>query len=191
MPENLPFCLIDKISQISKISQYMSKGKYSKEGKIGKQGENPWHTRGVSKSPPDKTPPDKTSPDKKPSGKSPSSKSPSGKKASGKKDSAGNTENTDKAQGEGQPSVGDIPLLLTTADTAKMLSVSSQTVLNWIEREEIPFVQLPGGGGRKRREFRIPLRGLLESLSGNYNLGRDLDATLREMGLQLPQEGDE
>lgn len=87
--------------------------------------------------------------------------------------------------------VGDIPLLLTTSDTAKMLSVSSQTVLNWIEREEIPFVQLPGGGGRKRREFRIPLRGLLESLSGNYNLGRDLDATLREMGLQLPQGDDE
>lgn len=87
--------------------------------------------------------------------------------------------------------LSDMPLLLTTKDTAKMLSVSSQTVLNWIEREEIPFVQLPGGGGRKRREFRIPLRGLLESLSGNYNLGKDLDVVIREMGLELPKEEDE
>ena len=87
--------------------------------------------------------------------------------------------------------LADMPLLLTTKDTAKMLSVSSQTVLNWIEREEIPFVQLPGGGGRKRREFRIPLRGLLESLSGNYNLGKDLDVVIREMGLELPKEKDE
>lgn len=106
------------------------------------------------------------------------------------------TEKEDKGSGskpkkDSESPLGDVPLLLTTADTAKMLSVSSQTVLNWIEREEIPFVQLPGGGGRKRREFRIPLRGLLESLSGNYNLGRDLDATLREMGLQLPGEEEE
>lgn len=86
------------------------------------------------------------------------------------------------------PGIGDVPLMLTTADTAKMLSVSSQTVLNWIERGEIPFVQLPGGGGRKRREFRIPLRGLLESLSGNYNISHDLDVAMREMGLQLPEE---
>lgn len=96
----------------------------------------------------------------------------------------------DKKKDDSNP-LSDMPLLLTTKDTAKMLSVSSQTVLNWIEREEIPFVQLPGGGGRKRREFRIPLRGLLESLSGNYNLGKDLDVVIREMGLELPKDKDE
>jgi excisionase family DNA binding protein len=69
----------------------------------------------------------------------------------------------------GLPVSGDASKLLTTNEAAQLLNVSSQTILNYIEREEIPYIQLPGGGGRRRREFRIPMKGLLESLTGNYD----------------------
>ncbi len=81
-----------------------------------------------------------------------------------------------------------LPRLLSTADAAKLLNVSTQTILNWIEQEEIPYLQLPGGSG-KRRKFRIPLRGLLESLSGNYDLGKELDEMIAELGLEDQSNG--
>jgi hypothetical protein len=56
-----------------------------------------------------------------------------------------------------------------------MLRVSPRTVLNWIERDAIPYVALPQVGG-SRRDYRIPLYGLLSSLSGNYDLGSQLEA---------------
>jgi len=64
--------------------------------------------------------------------------------------------------------------LLTTAEAAELLNVSSPTVLNWIEKGSIPYIQLPTTG--KRREFRIPLKGLLASLEGNYDMSSELDA---------------
>lgn len=69
------------------------------------------------------------------------------------------------------------PQLLTTTEAADLLKVSSRTILNWIGAETIPYVQLPSNGGRN--EYRIPLQGLLSSLSGNYDLAgelRQLDA---------------
>lgn len=64
--------------------------------------------------------------------------------------------------------------LLTTSEAAEMLRVSSRTVLNWIERDAIPYIALPTAGSK--REYRIPLLGLLNSLSGNYDLSTQLDA---------------
>jgi excisionase family DNA binding protein len=63
--------------------------------------------------------------------------------------------------------------LLTTQEAAELLRVSPRTVQNWIKRGRVPFLELPGG------EYRLPLAGLLESLSGTFDLGqalRDLDA---------------
>jgi excisionase family DNA binding protein len=78
--------------------------------------------------------------------------------------------------------------MLTTAEAAAMLRVSSRTVLNWIESDAIPYVTLPRVGAG-RREYRIPLHGLLESLSGNYDLGRELRALDRATrGLHLSDE---
>jgi excisionase family DNA binding protein len=63
--------------------------------------------------------------------------------------------------------------LLTTQEVAELLRVSPRTVQNWIKRDQVPFLELPGG------EYRLPLAGLLESLKGSFDLGqalRDLDA---------------
>jgi excisionase family DNA binding protein len=75
------------------------------------------------------------------------------------------------------------PKLLTTGEAAELLKVSSRTILNWISADAIPYVQLPSTGDRN--EYRIPLQGLLSSLSGNYDLAgelRQLDAAARTDG---------
>jgi excisionase family DNA binding protein len=68
-----------------------------------------------------------------------------------------------------------LPRLLSVEEAATMLAVSASTIRNWIDDETIPYVELPPTG--QRRRFRIPLQGLLNSLSGNY----DLAAELREL----------
>jgi len=75
------------------------------------------------------------------------------------------------------------PQLLTTGEAATLLQVSSRTILNWISADTIPYVKLPPNGGRN--EYRIPLQGLLSSLSGNYDLAgelRKLDAAAKADG---------
>lgn len=69
--------------------------------------------------------------------------------------------------------------LLTVAEAAEMLRVSDGTIRNWIAARSIPFIQLPPVG--KRRQFRIPLQGLLGSLEGNY----DLRAALQEQNARM------
>jgi excisionase family DNA binding protein len=64
--------------------------------------------------------------------------------------------------------------LITTSEAAEMLRVSPRTVLNWIERGAIPYIGLPPAGNK--REYRIPLHGLLNSLTGNYDLATQLEA---------------
>lgn len=60
--------------------------------------------------------------------------------------------------------------LLSTKQAAELLNVSKRTILNWIESERIPYVKLPGG------DYRIPLTGLLASLSGTYRLDEEIRA---------------
>lgn len=71
--------------------------------------------------------------------------------------------------------------LLTPQEAAKLLNVSSPTILNWIDKGAIPFIQLPAPGGQ-RRKFRIPLDGLLESLGGSYDITDDLIETPDQEG---------
>jgi excisionase family DNA binding protein len=59
------------------------------------------------------------------------------------------------------------PQLLTVAAAAELLNVSHRTVLNWIKRGDIPYIELPGGG---KASYRIPMHALLATLRGNYNL---------------------
>ncbi len=66
------------------------------------------------------------------------------------------------------PAVGAQPKLLTTKQTAELLNVSTRTVLNWIDTDKVPYLRLPGG------DYRIPLSGLLASLSGTYQLDEEL-----------------
>lgn len=79
------------------------------------------------------------------------------------------------------PSVVSQPKLLSTAQAASLLNVSRRTVLNWIEAEKVPYVRLPGG------EYRVPLSGLLSSLSGTYRLEDEIRA-LDERNANLTDE---
>jgi hypothetical protein len=51
--------------------------------------------------------------------------------------------------------------------------VTPRTIVNWIERGSIPYVELPSGGSRK--EYRIPEAALMRSLSGNFDLAAELE----------------
>ena len=64
--------------------------------------------------------------------------------------------------------------LLTVTEAAEMLRVSDGTIRNWIAADSIPYIQLPPVGSRK--QYRIPLQGLLSSLDGNYDLRGALQA---------------
>lgn len=62
--------------------------------------------------------------------------------------------------------------LIKTQDAANLLGVDVRTINKWIKEERIPFVELPRSG--MRRNFRIPLQGLLNSLSGTYDLSAEI-----------------
>jgi excisionase family DNA binding protein len=66
------------------------------------------------------------------------------------------------------------PRLITTREAAELLHVSSRTVLNWIERDAIPYIELPSSG--TRHEYRIPVLALMQSLRGNYDFASDVRA---------------
>lgn len=68
------------------------------------------------------------------------------------------------------PTVASQPKLLSTKQAADLLNVSRRTVLNWIEAGKVPYVRLPGG------DYRVPLSGLLSSLSGTYRLDEEIRA---------------
>jgi excisionase family DNA binding protein len=66
--------------------------------------------------------------------------------------------------------------MLTVRAAADMLNVTPRTVLGWIERDAIPFIRLPGSGDKT--SYRIPLHGLVESLSGTYDLAAEVEKLL-------------
>jgi len=68
--------------------------------------------------------------------------------------------------------------LLTVREAAELLSVSPRTVHTWIEKGSIPYIALPAGG--EKTSYRIPLQGLLGSLSGSYDLTADVEKLLDE-----------
>ncbi len=70
--------------------------------------------------------------------------------------------------------------LLKAQDAADLLNVDIRTIHSWIEQGRIPYIELPGP--RKRPSYRIPLQGLLSSLSGTYDLAGDIEALYRDAG---------
>lgn len=66
-----------------------------------------------------------------------------------------------------------LPRLISVEEAATLLAVTDTTVRNWIKADTIPYIELPSTGTRKR--YRIPLQGLLNTLSGNYDLASDLE----------------
>jgi excisionase family DNA binding protein len=66
---------------------------------------------------------------------------------------------------------GGTPQLVTVAEAATLLGVSTPTIRNWIERGQVPYIRLPGSTAT----YRIPLHGLLSTLSGSYDLAGELD----------------
>jgi excisionase family DNA binding protein len=62
--------------------------------------------------------------------------------------------------------------LLSASEAAELLNVSVRTIHTWIEKDAIPYVELPRTG--PKRSYRIPLQGLLMSLSGSYDLSEDI-----------------
>jgi excisionase family DNA binding protein len=89
------------------------------------------------------------------------------------------------------PAVRSQPKLLSTKQAAELLNVSRRTILNWIESDKIPYVKLPGG------DYRVPLAGLLASLSGTYRLDEELRAlderyaTVSDADVQAALEGED
>jgi excisionase family DNA binding protein len=82
-----------------------------------------------------------------------------------------------------QTITGFLPEMLTTQQVGELLNVSSGTVLNWIGADAIPYVRLPGG--TERAQYRIPLGGLISSLSGTF----DFAAALRETEEYVQAQG--
>ena len=77
--------------------------------------------------------------------------------------------------------------LLTVSEAAELLRVSDGTIRNWITAGSIPYIQLPPVGQRK--QYRIPLQGLLGSLEGNYDLrGALQDQNARMHGAALSED---
>jgi len=68
--------------------------------------------------------------------------------------------------------------LLTATQAADLLNVHVRTIHAWIEQGTIPYISLPSQG--KKPSYRIPLHGLLNSLSGNYDLAAELDQLYQE-----------
>jgi excisionase family DNA binding protein len=82
------------------------------------------------------------------------------------------------------PATGFLPEMLTTQQAAALVNVTTATILNWIKADAIPYVQLPGGS--ERAQYRVPLGGLISSLSGTYDLGaaiREAEEHVRTAGL--------
>jgi excisionase family DNA binding protein len=67
-----------------------------------------------------------------------------------------------------------LPRLISVEEAATLLSVTDTTIRNWIKQDAIPYIELPGGEARQRKQYRIPLQGLLNTLAGNYDLAADL-----------------
>jgi excisionase family DNA binding protein len=63
--------------------------------------------------------------------------------------------------------------LITAKEAAELLNVHVRTIHGWIEKETIPYVALPSSGTKP--SYRIPLHGLLNSLSGNYDLADEVE----------------
>ena len=68
--------------------------------------------------------------------------------------------------------------LIKAQDAADLLNVDVGTIQKWIKDGCIPYIQLPGVG--KKHSYRIPLQGLLNSLSGNYDLAKEVDDLYRD-----------
>lgn len=66
--------------------------------------------------------------------------------------------------------------LLTAKEAAELLNVNVRTIHSWIEGDVIPYIALPSSGTKP--SYRIPLHGLLNSLSGTYDLAGDVEELL-------------
>ncbi len=57
--------------------------------------------------------------------------------------------------------------LLSVSQAAELLTVTPQTIRNWIAEGAIPCIELPAQGARRR--YRIPVQGLLNAqTAGEY-----------------------
>lgn len=68
--------------------------------------------------------------------------------------------------------------LITAAEAAELLHVHVRTIHAWIGEGTIPYVELPRSSAKSKSSYRIPLQGLLNSLSGNYDLAAEVEALL-------------
>ena len=68
--------------------------------------------------------------------------------------------------------------LITAKEAAELLNVHVRTIHGWIDKGTIPYIALPSSGSKP--SYRIPLHGLLNSLSGNYDLASEMEGLLAE-----------
>ena len=81
---------------------------------------------------------------------------------------------------------GDAGRLLTVEEAARLLAVSPDTIASWVSNKTIPYIVLPGG---ERRQYRIPLRGLLATLAGGEDGDerQSLDEAVRAAGIDASE----
>lgn len=75
--------------------------------------------------------------------------------------------------------------LISAAQAAELLDVSPRTVHTWIQKGSIPYIRLPG----IQASYKIPLHGLLSSLSGNYDLAAEVETLLGSQEPETPSSG--
>jgi len=69
--------------------------------------------------------------------------------------------------------------LITANEAAELLNVHVRTIHGWIAKGTVPFIELPKSGATSKPSYRIPLQGLLNSLSGNYDLASEMEGLLK------------
>jgi len=78
--------------------------------------------------------------------------------------------------------------LITPQEAADLLRVSPHTITNWINDGLVPYVELPANG--KRKNYRLPLGALIQTLSGNYDLLPHIEAADQTIADVEPQDED-
>lgn len=69
--------------------------------------------------------------------------------------------------------------LITANQAAELLNVHVRTIHGWIAKGTVPYIELPRES-RSKPSYRIPLQGLLNSLSGNYDLAAEMEGLLAQ-----------
>ena len=79
------------------------------------------------------------------------------------------------------------PQLIKPQEAADLLNVDIATVRRWIAKDAIPYVKLPGNG---KPSYRIPLQGLINSMTANFDLAGIVEELYRDEAAEAAAASD-